>query len=924
MANAVYFPKFKVSEPMAISPSQRLGPYEILSAIGAGGMGEVYCARDTRLDRIVAIKILPDRFADRSNLRERFEREAKTIASLNHPHICTLYDVGRENATDYLVMEYIEGETLAQRLKKGPLPLEQTLRYAIEIADALDKAHRKGNTHRDLKPSNIMLTKSGAKLLDFGLAKLTMESKPATPYSELPTEKDAITAEGTILGTLQYMAPEQVEGKDVDARTDIFAFGAVVYEMATGKKAFEGKTSASVMAAILKDEPPAMSSLTPMTPPALDRVVKRCLAKDPENRWQTARDLELELKSIAESGSEATSPGASISGRPRTILRRAVVGGIVISVAFAIAGIAVWNRRTSPTTPVIRSELSLGSGEQFSNLDEQENVLALSPDGKYLAYVAFTNSARQIYLRSLDSFEVKPIEGTEGASLPFFSPDSQWVGFFAEGKLKKVSIGGGPIVTLCEALTPDGAAWGSNGTIVFAGRTSNPGETLARGLLTVPATGGIPKVLTAPDLKKGDVIYSIPELLPGGKAVLFNNQTAGSYGLNAGPIDSSLALYVLKTGERRDLNQIGWQPRYAPTGHLVYAQGGTLMAVPFDLDRLEVTGAAVPIVEGIARSAGTRSAHYSLSRTGTLAYLRGLGGLQTPQRKLVWADRKGSEQSIAAPPHAYRTPRISPDGKSLAISVEELRGQVWIYDFSRDTLTRLTFEGSPNLDPVWSPDGKRIVFDSGIPRNLFWQSADGSDKPERLATSDAIQVPNSWSPDGQVLAFHTAFGGHRDQWILRLSDRSARKFIQSAFNESSGRFSPDGRWLAYVSDESGRSEVYVQPYPGPGGKRQISPDGGNEPVWNSNGRELFYRNGDKMLAVEVTTQPSFSVGKPKLLFEASYMQTPAGSAYYDVSPDGQRFLMIKPVEQPQTAPTKINIVLNWFEELKQKVPTGKR
>src|SRR6202162_3351530 len=428
---------------MSVRAGTRFGPYEILSAIGAGGMGEVYKARDTRLDRTVAIKVLPTHLADRSELRERFEREAKTIASLNHPHICTLHDVGHQDEIDFLVMEYVEGETLAQRLQKGPLPLDQVLRYAIEIADALDKAHRKGITHRDLKPGNIMLTKSGTKLLDFGLAKLTQEAAPAIPDSQLPTMKSGITGEGTILGTLQYMAPEQVESKEVDARTDIFAFGAVVYEMATGKKAFEGKTSASMMAAILKDEPPAMSSLTPMTPPALDRVVKRCLAKDPENRWQTARDLELELKSIADGGLETALPAASTTGRDRMLRRWAPVAGLVCLILVAVAGLAVLNRKPPPPRPVSRFVLPLPSGEQFFDLDEQPEMLAVSPDGKHLAYVANTSSTRQLYLRSLGSFEVRAIEGTEGAGSPFFSPDNQWVGFFAGGKLKKVSIGGG-------------------------------------------------------------------------------------------------------------------------------------------------------------------------------------------------------------------------------------------------------------------------------------------------------------------------------------------------------------------------------------------------------------------------------------------------------------------------------------------------
>src|ERR1017187_7058515 len=425
---------------MPLPAGTKLGPHEILAAIGSGGMGEVYKARDTRLDRTVAIKVLPTHLADRAELRERFEREAKTIASLNHPHICTLYDTGHQDEIDFLVMEYLEGETLAQRLLKGPLPLQQVLQYSIEISDALDKAHRKGITHRDLKPGNIMLTKSGTKLLDFGLAKLKQEVAPATPDSQLPTLKSAATGEGTILGTLQYMAPEQVEAKEVDARTDIFAFGAVVYEMATGKKAFEGKTSASVMAAILKDEPPAMSSLTPVTPPMLDRVVKRCMAKEPDNRWQSANDLTNELKWITEGGAE-TSKAALRKVKPPA-WRQAVVLGLAVLVAVAITGLAVWNLKPSPSPsrPVTRNVITLPAGQRLAGLDQP--AVLLSPDGSHLVYVAVAGGIQQLYLRAMDSLEAKPMPGTEGAVNPFFSPDGQWLGFFAGGKLKKVSVSG--------------------------------------------------------------------------------------------------------------------------------------------------------------------------------------------------------------------------------------------------------------------------------------------------------------------------------------------------------------------------------------------------------------------------------------------------------------------------------------------------
>ena len=898
---------------MPLSPGTQLGRYEITAPLGAGGMGEVYRARDTRLERTVAIKILAAQFASDPVRKQQFEREAKTISSLNHPHICTLYDIGQQDGIDYLVMEYLEGETLAQRLMKGPLPLEQVLQYAIEIADALDKAHRKGVTHRDLKPGNIMLNKTGTKLLDFGLAKLKQAVAPANvQLSELPTANDSLMAQGTIVGTLQYMAPEQLEGKEVDARTDIFAFGAVVYEMTAGKKAFEGKSRASLISAIMSSHPPPMSSLQPMTPPALDRVVKKCLAKEPENRWQTPKDLCDELKWIAEGGSQATfAPTAAVKGI-RALGRREVVlsVGALLLVA-VVTGLAVWNLKPSPSPPsqrVSRTVINLPAGQQLAGLDIGPAV-ALSPDGTHLAYVARQGGTQQLYLRAMDSLEVKPIPGTEGAVNPFFSPDGQWVGFFAGGKLKKVSVSGGAVLPLGDAATPRGASWGSQGIIAFT-------PILVGALQQVPDAGGAAQRLTR--LGKGEISHRWPEFLPGGKAVLF---AAGPRGINF--INSQVEVQSVGTGEGRNLVQGGTNPRYAPSGHLIYAQGGSLMAVPFDLDRLAVTGLAVPVVEGVLQSLSSGAAEYSFSATGSLVYVP--GGVQSTQSRLVWVSRNGAEQPLVAPALAYLAPRLSPDGRRVAVGIVEQESQTWLYDLARETLTRFTFEGSVNYFPVWTPDGKRIAFESNKegPLNLFWQLADGSGGLERLTSSEYIQAPASWSPDGQRLAFievNPTTG--LDIWVLRLSDRKAQPFLRTPFNEGAARFSPDGRWLAYVSDESGRYEIYVQPYSGPGGKWQISTEGGTEPVWNPNGRELFYRNGDKMMAVEVAPQPSFAAGKPRTLFEGQYMPTLTMPPNYDVSPDGQRFLMLKPGEQAAAAPTQINVVLNWFEELKRRVPAG--
>jgi eukaryotic-like serine/threonine-protein kinase len=889
---------------MPIQPGRRLGPYEILSAIGAGGMGEVYKARDTRLDRTVAIKVLPTHLAERAELRERFEREAKTIASLNHPHICTLYDTGHQDEIDFLVMEYIEGETLAQRLLKGSLPIQQVLHYAIEIADALDKAHRKGITHRDLKPGNIMLTKSGTKLLDFGLAKLKQEVSPAIPDSQLPTMKSAITAQGTILGTLQYMAPEQVEGKDVDTRTDIFAFGVVVYEMATGKKAFEGKSQASLMAKILEIDPPPISSLQPMTPSNLDRVIKKCLAKEPDDRWQTAGDLTDELKWIGESASQAEP--AKSSGALSTNWRERLAWAGAAVVACAIVGLAVWNLRPAPR-PVTRFTLPLPPGQTLSGFDSLK--VAISPDGSHVAYVGNqSGNPDQLYVRAISEYEARTIPGTDSARSPFFSPDGQWLGFFAGGALKKISVNGGASVTICDASGPllYGANWGSNDTIIFhAGGSPD--------LFQVSAAGGIPKPLGAADPVTGPNLW--PELLPGSKAVLFAAATGNNYATS-----SHVIVRSLESAERRELVG-GSSPLYAPTGHLLYVQGGTLTAVLFDAKRLTVIGSPVPVLESISQSIVTGTAQYGISNTGTLIYLS--GGLQGVQRKLVWVDRKGAEKSVPAPPHGYRTPRISPDGHRVAVGGVD--ADVWLYDLSRDSLTRLTFKGG--TVPAWTPDAKHVTFSSNGGKgntNAYWKPADGSGNEEPLtAISQFPHNIGSWSPDGQVLSFeeiNPTTG--RDVWILSLSDKKARPLLNTQFNETAPEFSPDGNWLAYASDESGRYEIYVQPYPGPGGKWQISTDGGTEPRWARNG-EIFYRSGDKMMAVDTKLKPTFSADKPKMLFEGSYLPTLQTMANYDVTPDGQRFLMVKASEQDAST-RQINVVLNWFEELKQKVPTGKK
>jgi serine/threonine protein kinase len=891
-----------------LNAGTKLGPYEIIGAIGAGGMGEVYRARDTQLGRDVAIKVLPANFMNDPERLVRSQREARMLAALNHPNIATIYGLEQTSGAACLVMELVPGETLAERVKAGPIPVEEALKIAAQIAEALEAAHEKSIIHRDLKPANIKVTPEGkVKVLDFGLAKAFEGDGVNEDMSNSPTLSRAATMQGVILGTAAYMSPEQAKGKSVTKATDIWAFGCVLYELLSGQAAFDGEDVTEILAAVVRAEPD-WSRLPGSTPQSMRLLLQRCLRKDRRQRLQDATGVRIEIEDALSTPAsvEATTPKTN----NRAILRWTVISGLAGLIVAAIAGLAVWDLKPSPPAPVSRFVFSLPPGQRFADLTRPS--LAVSPDGKQMVYVAGAGGAYQIYARSMDSFDAKAIPGTEGGTQPFFSPDSQWIGYFAGGKLKKVRVTGGASVTLCDALDPRGGAWGPDNTIVFSPSSSGV-------LFAVPAEGGVPTPLTSLDSKKGEGTHRWPEFMPGGEAVLFN---ASVY--NAQTATAPLVLYLLKTGERRDLIQAGMRPQYALSGHLLFSQGGTLMAAPFDPGRLHVTGAAVPVIEGVLQASSTGATQYSFSDNGALVYIPGRS-LAVERGKLVWVDRKGTEQPIAAPERSFVRPRVSPDGRRLAVAIADAGFQIWIYDLDRETLTRLTFEGGINLDPVWTPDGKRIAFESGGPGNLFWQAADGSGKAERLTTNEYGQLPVSWSPDGQVLAFvELSPSTGRDIWTLRLDDRKPQAFLQTPFSEGAPAFSPDGRWLAYGSDESGRLEIYVQPYPGPGGKWQISTDGGTEPAWNPNGRELFYRQGTKMMGVDVTTQPSFSVGKPRTLFEGQFAPSATPSdRNYDVSPDGQRFLMVKTLEQEQPI-SQINIVLNWFEELKQKVPTGKK
>jgi eukaryotic-like serine/threonine-protein kinase len=890
---------------------RQLSSYRVLSLLGVGGMGEVYEARDTKLGRNVAIKVLPAAFVNDPERLSRFQREARMLAALNHPNIATIHGFEQSDGVHYLVMELVTGQTLAERLQAGPLRVEDTLKIAGQIAEALEAAHEKGVIHRDLKPANVKVAQEGrVKVLDFGLAK-AFAAESATDLSQAPT----LSEEGRILGTPAYMSPEQARGKPVDKRTDIWAFGCMLYQLLTGQRAFRGETVQDTIAAVLQREPD-WGALPETTPLSIGALLRRCLQKDLNRRARDAGDIRIELEEAlaAPTTGEPTTAAKGI----RALGRRALVLSLcALLLGAAIATVAVRNLKPSPPPPprpVSRFAVTLPPGQQLAGLDGG-NAVALSPDGTHLAYVARQGGTQQLYLRAMNSLEAKPVSGTEGAFEPFFSPDGQWLGFFAGRNLKKVSVSGGAALTLGASRFPLGASWGSQGMIAFT-----PGFDPGGSVVQISDAGGMPQPLTR--LEKGQGLHGWPEFLPGDKALLFAATTNAN---NRNWTNAQVAVQSVGTGQQRNLIQGGMQPSYAPSGHLVYAQGGSLMAVPFDPRRLAVTGTAVPVVDAVLQSAVTGAAQYSISTTGSLVYVP--GGIQGSQSRPVWVSRNGAEQPLAATVHDYMFPRVSPDGRRLAVGIVEQESQVWLYDLSRETLTRLTFGGDVNTNPAWTPDGKRIAFRSNKegPLNLFWQLADGSGGLERLTTSEYTNIPNSWSLDGQLLAFsenNPSTG--LDIWILRLSDRKAEPFLRTPFNETAPHFSPDGHWLAYTSNESGRYEIYVLPYPGPGGKWQISTEGGTEPVWNPNGRELFYRSSDKMMAVDVATQPGFAAGKPRVLFEGPYQPTPITFPNYDVSPDGQRFLMLKPSEQEHAVPTQINVVLNWFEELKQKVPTGKK
>ena len=890
---------------MTLAAHTRLGPYQILEPLGSGGMGEVYRARDTRLERDVAIKILPPQFSNDPLRKQRFEREAKTISNLNHPNICVLHDIGHQDGIDYLVMECVQGETLESRLRKGPLPIDQVLRLGIQMADALDRAHRSGVVHRDLKPGNIMVTSSGAKLLDFGLAKAMASPSGGSSLSALATQLSPVTEQGMIVGTFQYMAPEQVEGREADGRSDLFSLGAVLYEMTIGRPAFAGKSQLSVASAILEKEPEPMSALKPMTPPAFEHAIGRCLAKDPEERWQTGRDLAHELKWAAEAASR-TAPGAvaaapAAGGRAR---RPLMVAALILSTVAAATFASLYATRAPvPSERVTRTHIKPMPGASFALSDGAG--FELSPDGRSLAYVAAAGDGRALlWLRSIDSLNATPLPETSGATYPFWSPDSRFIGFFAGAKLKKIAVAGGPPLTLADASDGRGAAWNQDGDIIFA-----PGVNAA--LHRIPESGGSATPITTLDLTAGELSHRWPQFLPDGRHYIF---LAGSVFTSSDNPTNTIRVGSLDSKESRILLRSHAGARYA-SGRLLYMRQGTLMAQPFDPAKLEISGSPVPLGKVEVTFIFSR-ALFSASDNGLLAYIEGGA---TASRELLWYDRSGKPLGILGEDDAFASPRLSPDGKRVLFYLDRSGYDVWTYDLVRGVKSPQTFgsaTGNGNLYAVWSPDGSRIAYGSFRlgKHSLAIKPSDGSSGEQILVeAADRYKFPTDWSPDGQDIVYQQGKEGGWEIWLAPVGgDRKPYRFHEAPFSEREAVFSPDGRWIAYCSNESGEYRVYAAPFPGPGGKWQVSEGPASSPRWRRDGREIFYLSSDnKLMAVDVRVTPSaLELSSPRALFETR----PYGVfARFDVSADGQRFIVAYDKGMPATA---ITLVVNWLADLK--------
>jgi eukaryotic-like serine/threonine-protein kinase len=855
---------------MILASGTKLGPYEIMQPAGAGGMGQVYKARDTRLNRFVAVKVLPERFSQNAEVKVRLDREAQTLASLNHPHICSVFDAGHHDGIDYLVMEFVEGQTLAQRLHRGALPLDEALKTATQIADALDKAHRQGVIHRDLKPANIMMTKNGAKLLDFGLAKLQHGGLGFQPLSSMPTAPAAeLTGQGMIVGTLQYMPPEQLQGIEADARSDIFSFGAVLYEMLTGRKAFEGRSQSSLIAAIMHVDPPAISVLQPMTPPALDRLVKTCLAKDPNDRWQTAHDLCLQLQWIAEAAPQRP-PAVSTRPNRRQQFFFAIAGILVMTVAV----LTTREFRGRPSTgPEMRVEIT--TPVSTAPLD-----FALSPDGLRLVFVALDNGTGRLWIRNLDAAAAQVLPGTDDANYPFWSPDSRSIGFFAGGKLKRIDIDGGAQQTLADG--GGGGAWNRDGVILFM--DANQGA-----LSRISSAGG--KRETVMDLPGRP---RFPQFLPDDRHFIF-------FALL--PDQPAIYLASLDNHEVKRLVPADAAGAYAPPGLLLYIQQGTLRAQTVDIPRGVVTGSPVTVADMVGVGPYLNGG-VSVSAAGTIAYRKG-GNSRTV---LTWFDRSGNTLGTVgdADDTFLGYPELSPDGRRVAVD-RRVQGNpdIWLMDLLRGGMTRFTFETENDSRPLWTPDGTQILYRTG--KDLYLKASGGTGAGQLLLKTANVKTPFGWSRDGRFLLYNET----SDLFVLPIQgERKPVPIVKTPFFEGNGQFSPDGRWVVYQSDESTRSEIYVVPFPAGSGKWQISTAGGISPRWRQDGKELFFTapDGHMMAATVSSSGNTFEAAPPVMLFQSRIINSGNAKQQYAVSADG-RFLINVPAGDSASAP--ITLILNW-------------
>jgi len=924
---------------MALTPGTRVGPYEITAQIGEGGMGEVYQATDTTLNRQVAIKVLPESLAADAERIARFEREAKTLASLNHPHIAQIYGFENSSSVHALVMELVEGPTLADRIAQGAIPVDEALPIAKQIAEALEAAHEQGIIHRDLKPANVKVRPDGTvKVLDFGLAK-AMESTGAMSASAsmAPTiTTPAMTQQGIILGTAAYMSPEQAKGRTVDRRSDVWAFGAVLYEMLTEKRAFAGSDVSDVLASVLAREPD-WTRLPSGLSPTLGRFLKRCLHKDAKQRVPDIAAMRLALDGVFET---APSQSVGVVAAAQPLWRRLLVFAAVAVVASAVVGLAAWSVwPATESRAVTRFDYVLPQGQTLNGNAGIFQLLTFAPDGRHFVY----RTPGGLFLRTMGELDARLIPGTVPQSSggliynPVFSPDGESIGYFvATGEVRRIAISGGAPVVIAKteeggggAGTTFGMSWGADNTILYSATS---------GIWRVSADGGTPDLVIP--ATEGESMTGA-RLLPDGDSVLFSLTTATG---NTRWDLAQIVVQSLRTGQRTVVWQGGSDAHYVPTGHLVYAVGNDLFAVAFDLDQLTVSGRPVPVIQGVQRSQapGTRgdAANYGVSDSGTLVYLSSGalagGGQIATLRTLVWVNRDGREEPLAAPSRAYSYPRVSPDGTQVAVDVRDAERDIWVWSLERATLTRLTFDPLFDRFPVWSPDSRRIAFSSqrdGSRGNLFWQMADGTGQAERVAKgrNNSQVFPTSFSSDGTRLVVHGDSNGTQvdDIGIVSLeggADSEVAPLLETMFSEANAQVSPDGRWLAYESDESGQLEVYVRPFPDiDAGRWQVSTGGGAQPVWARNGRELFYRSGDAVMSVPVETGASFVSRNPVVLFTGEFAPS-IGGRNYDVSPDGQRFLMLKVgasgADAQDIPPVRITVVLNWFEELRRLVPTN--